>query len=159
VNLYHINFGYPFIDAGARLYFSAEKFVSRDEIAEKMIDKYNLVESAEIGRPEECYIHTGGGGAQFGMLHNGALGLAAVVHYNADELPLFCEWKCMTAGDYAVGFEPSVAGFWGIRHAVENGLARYLEPGESYTFNLRVEILDDAGAIGAYASKCKENNK
>jgi len=159
VNLYHINFGYPFIDEGTRLYFSAEKAAPRDDIAERSFYKYNIVEKAEIGRPEECYIHTGGDGAQFGMIHNSLLGLAVVVHYDAGELPIFCEWKCMMAGDYAIGLEPSVAGFWGIRRAVEDGLARYLEPGEEKQLHLRVEVLDNEDAITRYASKCKENKK
>ena len=157
VNLYHVNFGYPFINDGARMYFSAEKVVPRDEIAEKSFDKYNIVEKAEIGRPEECYIHTGGGGTQFGMILNDNLGIAAIVSYDAGELPIFCEWKCMMAGDYAVGLEPSVAGFWGIRRAIEDGLARFLEPGEEQKIHLCVEILDDSAAIAGYASKCKEN--
>jgi len=159
VTLYHINFGYPFIDDGARMYYSAKKVISRDEIAERGFDKYHIVEKAEVERPEECYIHTGGEEAQFGMIHNEKLGLAVVVHYMESELPILCEWKCMMAGDYAVGLEPSVAGFWGIRHAVENGLARFLKPGESQTFNLRVEVLDSRGAIEAYASMCKESKK
>ena len=157
VILYHINFGYPFIDDGARMYYSAHKAIARDEIAERGFGKYHVVEKAEIGRPEECFIHTGGDGAQFGMIYNAALGLAVVVHYSAGELPILCEWKCMMAGDYAIGLEPSVAGFWGIRHAVENGLARYLEPGESETFGIRIEVLDDRKEIEAYAAKCKEN--
>jgi len=157
VNLYHINFGYPFIDEGARMYFSANKVVARDDIAENGFERYYIVEKAEIGRPEECFIHTGGGGAQFGMIYNRALGLAVVVHYDAGELPILCEWKCMMAGDYAVGLEPSVAGFWGIRYAVEKGLARYLEPGETKKFNLKIEVLDNYGAIEEYISKCKEN--
>lgn len=158
VNLYHINFGYPFIDDGALMYFSADNVVARDEIAERGFSKYGLVEKAEIGRPEECFIHTGGEGAQFGMIYNRELGLAAVVHYDACELPVFCEWKCMMAGDYAVGLEPSVAGFWGIRREIEDGLAQWLEPGESKAIHLRVEILDDAGAIADYAAKCKEHD-
>ena len=156
VNLYHVNFGYPLVDSGARMYFSTQKAVARDDIAERSFDKYGLVENAEIGRPEECYIHTGGGGAQYGMIHNEALGIAVVVHYDADELPIFCEWKCMMAGDYAVGLEPSAAGFWGLRYAVENGLARYLEPGESANIHIGIEVTDDSGKIRDYASKCKE---
>ena len=139
------------------MYFSAEDSVARDDIAKMNYAKYNVVEKAEIGRPEECFIHTGGGGAQFGMIHNQKLGLAVAVHYDADELPIFCEWKCMMAGDYAIGLEPSVAGFWGVRHAVEQGLARYLEPGEESDIHLRVEVLDCDKKIAEYAAKCKEN--
>jgi hypothetical protein len=138
------------------MYFSAENVVPRDDIAERNFKNYGIVEKAEIGRPEECYIHTGSGGAHFGMIHNEKLGIAVVVHYDADELPIFCEWKCMMAGDYAIGLEPSVAGFWGIKRAVEDKLARYLGPGEEESFHLRIEVLDDPDAIGAYAAKCKE---
>jgi hypothetical protein len=157
VNLYHINFGYPFIDDGARLYFSAEDVEPRDETARRAFDKYHVAERAEIGRPEECYIHTGGGGAQFGMIHNERLGLAVIVHYDAGELPIFCEWKCMMAGDYAIGLEPSVAGFWGIRGAKERGLLKFLAPGEARGFHMRVEVTGDPAAIGAYAARCKES--
>ena len=156
VSLYHINFGYPLVDEGARMYFSADSVVSRDEIAEKGFHKYDVVEKAEIGRPEECYVHTGGGAAQFAMLYNKALGLAVAVHYDSVELPVFCQWKCMTAGDYAIGFEPSVAGFWGVRNAVESGRAKYIEPGGEKQVHLTVEVLDDAGRIAEYTSKCKE---
>ena len=99
MNLYHINFGYPLLDASCRIYFSTENVEARDEIAEKGLDKYDYIEEPEVGRPEECFIHTGGKGRHFGLLHNAKLGLAAVVHFDIEELPYFNEWKCMKAGE------------------------------------------------------------
>jgi hypothetical protein len=156
MNLYHINFGYPLLDEGAKIYFSAAHVEPRNEEAAKGINSYHIVEKPEVRREEQCYIHTGGKEFEFGMLHNPKLGLAAVVHYDSDELPLFNEWKCMRAGDYALGLEPSASGFWGLRYAKEHGYVRELAPGESRTFRMRVEVLDDPNTIRAYASRCKE---
>jgi hypothetical protein len=157
MNLYHINFGYPLLDDGAKIYFSTPKVEPRNEEAAKGMNVYNIVEKPEICREEQCYIHTGGKGFEFGMLHNPKLGLAAVVHYDSQELPLFNEWKCMRAGEYALGLEPSASGFWGQKYAREHGYVKDLGPGESRTFSMRVEVLDDLGAIEEYSSRCKEN--
>jgi len=153
--LYHFNFGYPLLDSGARMYFSTTSVEPRDENATAGLSKHTLIEEPEVGRPEECFIHTGGSGTQFGLLHNEELGLAAAVHYNIDELPLFCQWKCMMAGDYALGFEPSAAGFYGLKNAKERGLVKYLQSGESQSYEVCVEVLDDSDDISRLIEACK----
>ena len=157
MNLYHINFGYPLLDASCRVYFSTEKVEPRDEIALQGMSRYSFIEEPEIAKDEECYIHTGGKGSQFAMVHNPKLGIAAVVHYDIDDLPLFNEWKCMKSGDYALGLEPSAAGFWGLKYAKEHNLPQYLQSGETKAYHIRIEILDDSKAIQSYVSKCKES--
>ena len=157
--LFQFNFGYPLLDAGCRIYFSTEKVEARDEIAQKGFDKYDYIEEPEINRPEECFIHTGGEGNHFGLLHNEKLGLAAAVHFNIEDLPYFNEWKCMKAGDYALGLEPSTCGFWGLKYALEKDIVEYLQPGETKTLQVSIEVLDDAERINDYISKCKESRK
>jgi hypothetical protein len=157
MNLYHINFGYPILDAGAKCYFSTSDVAPRDEDAKKHFDAYSLMEAPEIGRPEECFIHTGGKGNQFAMLHNEKLGLAAIVHYDADAMPFLCQWKSCMAGDYALGIEPSVAGFWGLKQEIEKGLVKYIQPGEKISFKFKIDILDNTEAIDSYRPKCKES--
>jgi len=156
MNLYHINFGYPMLDDGAKCYFSAQDVAPRDEVAGKHLNEYALMESPEVGRPEECFIHTGGKGDQYAVLHNEKLGLAAIVHYNADSLPFMCQWKCCLAGDYALGLEPSVAGFWGLKYAMEKGYVKYIQPGEKIPFKFKIEIEESMEIIDSYRSKCKE---
>ena len=157
MNLYHINFGYPMLDAGARCYFSTPDVTPRDADAKAHMKDYALIEDPEIGRPEECFIHTGASGSQFAMLHNERLGIAAVVHYDADALPYLCQWKCCHAGDYALGLEPSVAGFWGLAYAREHGIVKYLQPGQSTKLSMRIELVDDVEKITKYKLRCKEN--
>ena len=108
--VYHINFGYPLLDDGAQIYANSKTVVPRDDIAAANFDKYNLIEAPGVGRPEECFFHTEPDGEAFAMLHNPKLGMAAIVRYDAKVLPLLCEWKCMHAGDYALGLEPTAAG-------------------------------------------------
>ena len=157
MNLYHINFGYPMLDEGARVYFSTEKVEANGEISQQGIDRYSYIEGPEIDRPQQNYVHTGGEGRQFGLLHNAKLGLAAAVHCDIEDLPYFNQWKCLKAGDYALGLEPTVAGSWGLKYALDNDIVQYLQPGETKTFHISIEVLDDPEKIQSYISKCKES--
>ena len=159
MNLYHINFGYPLLDAGARVYFSTPDIAPRDADAAAGINDYWTIGEPEIGYLEQCFIHTGGQGSDFAMLHNPRLGLAAVVNVDSKQLPIFNQWKCMRTGDYALGLEPSASGFLGRTAAKERGWVRYLEGGETRRFDIRIDILDDADEIAALAAGCKESQK
>lgn len=149
--VYHINFGYPMLDAGAKLYSSASSVTPRDEIAAKGLEKYNQMEAPGIERPEECFIHEEFKGEDaFVMIHNEALQLAAIVHFDAAVFPLLCEWKCMRAGDYALGLEPTTSGVNNRSVARENGMLTYLEPGATREYTVSLEFTDDPDVIQRY---------
>jgi hypothetical protein len=156
--VYHINFGYPMLDEGARVYSSAKQVTPRDEIAEKDLGRYHLMEEPGDERPEECFFHTGQPEDAFAMLHNEKLGIAAVIRFDGNAFPLLCEWKCLRAGDYALGLEPTVSGVLNRNIARENGMLRMLEPGESRAFTLRLEFLDDPAAIRQFISRSREKD-
>ncbi len=151
--VYHVNFGYPLLDNGARVYANSKTVVPRDEIAKQNFHKYNLIEEPGVGRPEECFFHTQPDGEAFAMLHNPKVGVAAIVRYDDKVLPLLCEWKCMHAGDYALGLEPTTAGVLGRVAAREAGELPTLAPGASRTFNVSIEFTDDPALIDAYKAK------
>jgi len=157
MNLYHINFGYPLLDAGARVYFSTPDVCPRDKAAEAGADRYSMIEEPEVGYDEQCFVHTGGKGGDFGMLHNQALGIAAVVNFQSEQLPIFNQWKCMRAGDYALGLEPSASGFYGRAAAQKKGWVKMLDSGQTRAFGIRIDILDDADETAALAAGCKES--
>ncbi len=151
--VYHINFGYPLLDDGARVYANSKSVVPRDEIAKANFFKYNLIEAPEVGRPEECFFHTRPEGEAFAMLDNPKLGIAAIVRYDAQVLPLLCQWKCMHAGDYALGLEPTTAGVMGRADARKAGELPMLEGGASREFNFSIELTDDSGLIDSLKAK------
>ena len=148
--IYHINFGYPMLDDGARVYTSATKVAPRDAEAEKGMFNYKEIEKPVMNRDEQCYFHTDLGDEAFAMLHNEKLGCAAIVRFNGGVLPLLCEWKCMRAGDYALGLEPTTSGVMNRADAREKGLLTSLGPGETRAYDLEIEFTDDAALIERY---------
>lgn len=152
--VYHINFGYPLLDVGARTYYSARDIEPRTEFAAQGLDSYDLMEAPEVGRDEQCYFHTNSPvGEAFAMLHNEKLGIAAAVRYSANELPLLCEWKCMRAGEYALGLEPTLCGVVSRAEVREKGELAFIGAGEERTFDVTVELIDDAARIEAFIAR------
>ena len=87
------------------------------------------------------------------MLHNEKLGLAAMVRYDAMALPLLCEWKCMRAGEYALGLEPTTSSVVNRAESREKGLLTYLEPGEAREFNVTIELCEDKARIADFIAR------
>ena len=152
--IYHINFGYPMLDDGARAYFSTSQVAPRTDFAAEGMHNYDVMEAPGVGRDEQCYYHTGHGeGEAFAMLHNEKLGLAAMVRYDKAVFPMLCEWKCMRAGEYALGLEPTTSGVVNRSEARENGMLTSLEPGEKREFNVTIELSDDPARIDAFKAR------
>ena len=151
--VYHINFGYPMLDAGARVYTSAIEVAPRDQFAVEGMDKYSLMEKPEMNRDEQCYFHTKLGNEAFAMLHNEKLGMAAIIRFDGSVLPLLCEWKCMRAGDYALGLEPTTSGVMNRSMARQDGLLTYLQSGETREYNIEIEFTDDPKLIETYRAR------
>ena len=145
--IYHINFGYPFLDAGARIYVNSGHVEPRDAFAAEGLSIHDLMEAPEIGREEQCYFHTGFPAQGFAMLHNEKLGMAAALRFDAKALPLLCEWKCMRAGEYVLGLEPTTSGVLSRVAARENGMLITLEPGQVYDTGFEMELTDDPARI------------
>ncbi len=150
--VYHVNFGYPMLDAGAKIYASARSVVPRDDIAAAGFDRCHDIEAPTENRPEECFFHTDEPDPRraWAMLHNEALGAAAILTWDAEALPLMCEWKCMMAGDYALGLEPTAAGVMGRAAVRAQGKMPMLAPGESRTFRFALEMTQDEARIGQH---------
>ena len=154
--VYHINFGHPMLDAGGKVYVSAKKCVARDDFAAAGMDTHLVMEAPEIGRDEQCYFHTQCPEKEgFAMLHNEKLGMAGIVTYDSEALPLLCQWKCMRAGDYALGLEPTAAGVLGRAAARAEGTLPFLKPGQTKEFNVSLTFTDDTKLIEAYKDKAK----
>ncbi len=158
VMIYHVNLGYPLLDTGAKMYFSAKHVEPQTEFAKQGMNKYSIVEEPEDCREEQCYYHTEQENPQnsFGMLHNKKLGKAVVVRYNALQCPIMCEWKSMQSGDYALGLEPTTSGTKGRAAIREQGILKELKGQESCEFDLEFLFLDDLKEIENWSSLCKE---
>jgi hypothetical protein len=157
--IYHVNFGYPMLDTGARMYFSSEEVEPQTEFARKGMPLYDIVEEPEDIREEQCYYHTGQKNPEnsFVMLHNEKLEMAAIIKYDARQCPVLCEWKSMQSGDYALGLEPTTSGTKGRAEVRKAGELREIDGQETCEFHLEFLFLDRSEDIKYWSSLCKES--
>ncbi len=130
--LYHVNFGYPLLDEGARIVADVAKCDPRTDWARE-----NEATVCEITEPlpeqkETCYFLT------FNQprisLVNDKLGKSVTLSYSGDTLPHFVEWKSMACGTYALGFEPTTT-------ELDDRFAyKTLDAGESVRFWIELDL-------------------
>lgn len=102
--LYHVNLGYPFLDAGVELSDDADAVIPRTCWAEENLASRTSMCAPVDDREEMCYflrLKT-----PRVSVENRRLGKKFVLGWSGDTLPHFVEWKSMASGDYALGLEP-----------------------------------------------------
>lgn len=149
--LYHINAGYPLLDANA-LY----------GVSPCRIRTYGGRETApeEIGRCgkpsadsiEENYLHAFSGDSASALLYNPALmgGLALYVDFSARELPYLNLWRMFGVRDYVLAMEPANAPCEARNLLREKGLLPHIKPGETRTRRLEIGVLRGKREVGEY---------
>lgn len=132
--LYHINVGYPMLDAGARLVgdvvsctprtpWSEANVAAHREMVQPTADEEEMCYYLELAQPEISLV-------------NEAVGKKFTVSYSKDTLPKFVEWKSMVCGDYALGLEPATT------ELDETFARKTLGAGESVRFFVQIGIAD-----------------
>ena len=130
--LYHVNFGYPLLDEGARIVADVAKCDPRTDWARE-----NVATVCEITEPlpeqkETCYFLTFNK-PQISLI-NDKLGKSVTLSYSGDTLPHFVEWKSMACGTYALGFEPTTT-------ELDDRFAyKTLDAGESVRFWIELDL-------------------
>jgi len=159
--LYHLNIGFPFVEAGAELVAPFDPHqpprvlfgnVSRpDEYRSFIAPTHNWVhqtfQHSLLAEPD--------GRVPVAVINpalNGGAGLGLYVIYNRAQLPNYIEWRMMGEGQYAVGVEPCTSGF-GRAEVEAAGQMIWLEPGDRREYDLEVGILDGAEAIQAFRQR------
>ena len=149
--LYHVNFGYPLLDACTRVALNSEEVVERTgTAAEEQPDGWTCCEEPRAGHMEGGYVHRLGTGAD-GLVHacivNEQLELGVEIVYSLDELPFMNQWKVMNAKEYVVAFEPGNA--LPIGRKAMGDRVQVLQPNEEKQVTLTYRILDGEQEIQA----------
>ena len=154
--LYHINGGFPAVDAGSIFISPTKDYKPRDVNAEVDKEHYYINDAPTEGFKERCYYHDMGtdkdgfvyaalvnknmpDGSQFGFY----------VKYNKNELPRFTQWKMNGTREYVVGMEPANCWVEGRAKERERGTLQFLEPGETRKYSLEFGVLADADDVAA----------
>ena len=142
--LYHVNFGFPVVDAGSRLIAPSLKVVARDAYSGKRIENYGAFTAPRAGVKEKVYYHelaVASDGLTLAGIVNPNLGFGAYVQFRKAELPHLIEWKMMGKGTYVVGVEPGTNFTEGRAKERAEGRLRILKPGEKVIYDLEIGAL------------------
>ena len=155
--LYHINLGFPLLDAGSRLVLSAAKSEANNETARAGLAACRQFTGPVPGFAEEVYLHTmraEEGNMACAALINPTLagGLGVRVRFDAQALPYLNEWKMMGQCDYVVGIEPCNAPCENRAVLRQRQLLPFLEPGEVREMVVEIGVLEGAAELNACAA-------
>ncbi len=141
--LYHLNLGWPLVDAGAVLEAPPHEVTPQNEHAAAGLAAWPQITMPVPGFREQVYYHTVPADSQ-GLaavrLVNRDLGLAFKVTYRVTELPYLVQWKMMGQGEYVVGLEPANCYPEGQEAVAKRGLLRQLPAGEKIETFLKLTV-------------------
>ncbi len=154
--LYHINAGFPLVEAGTQFVATSVSVTPRDEEAEKGKDEYKVMSEPVAGYREKVYFHemkADSEGYAYTALINKALGLGLYVRYRNETLPHLVEWKMLGEGAYVVGMEPSNNLLRGRPGEREAGTLVEIEPGERVSTFMEIGVLSGNSEIKEYEKR------
>jgi hypothetical protein len=151
--LYHVNVGWPVVDAGSDYLIPAPP---GGPVAEYPTRDYRRITGPNPAFPEECYEHDvipEAEGTVPVAVVNRAAGLGAYQVYRKEQFGFHTMWRMLGEGIYGVAMEPTTNRDAGRFDARERGELRYLEPGEARAYDIEIGALDGAAAIDSFTAR------
>ena len=153
--LYHVNPGFPLLDAASELVLTVAETTPCDAKSAEGMEAMRRFTAPVHGFQEENFLHRmaadGEGSAYAAMLNrelDGGLGLS--LRFDTRTLPYMNEWKSMVQGDYVVGIEPCNVPCENRAVLRERGLLPFLEPGEVREMRVEIGVLEGTAEIEAF---------
>ena len=145
--LYHFNFGFPLIAEGTRLETPAEIIYPFNDLARPGLETSAIYSGPVRGYESVVYVHhlKAMNGNTEVLLHRGDFGLA--MRWPTEQLPYLTQWKNTRHGIYVNGVEPGNCLPEGQNKARQSGRLVMLEPGESRTFQVQLDVLNGTEAV------------
>jgi hypothetical protein len=154
--LYHVNFGAPLLEAGARVLAPVRDVIPVDARAAEDVETWNVYPAGRAGYTEQCYflnLLSRDDGSTRVTLHNAAATAGVSLKFDRENLPCFTQWKntqCHEDG-YVTGLEPAINLPNPRPFEAANGRVTKLAPGEQRTYQLEIEGHDGAKSVAAAA--------
>src|SRR5690606_28726275 len=146
--LYHFNFGWPLIDEGTELKWEGDWTTRNGDRNGIIFKEGNSFKKAPAPLPS----HNGSGEevAFIDVVHNNGksscglfnphLQFGVTIRFNKSELPWLTNWQHWGKNEYVTGLEPGTHPPIGQAAARANGTLIEIQPGESRSYDLQVEI-------------------
>ena len=152
--LYHVNFGTPLLQPGAKAVLPLARLAPRDAAAAADVSSWNVYGPESPGSQEVCFfmqLAADPAGRTQVLLHNAAGRQGVSLKFNIQQLPCFTIWKnCQAARDgYVTGLEPATNFPNGKSFEQKMGRTVALAPGQSRSMELELEPHGDAASVQA----------
>lgn len=143
--LYHVNLGYPVVDAGSRLHGPATRVAGWDESSREAEHEYATFLPPTPGFGVQVFEHLIADDAPrraiVALLNEGyspSGGIGVAIEYDRQSLPRLWQWRMLAEGLYVTGIEPANCGVLGRAAEREAGSLTQLEPGGRLHFGVRI---------------------
>lgn len=154
--LYHINVGWPLLDAGARFVAPIRRTRAANMARESQRAGYRTQEGPQPRFVQQVLDHdvaADAAGRVPTALVNDARGLGFAVEFDGARFPCLQQWQALGDGIYGFGIEP-VTTRWGDRAVAErSGEIVWLAQGESRVYDTRIAALEGSAAIAAFEAR------
>ncbi|MDO9396859.1 MAG: aldose 1-epimerase family protein [Herbiconiux sp.] len=137
--LYHVNLGWPLLDSGSTIDIPAARVEPRDPDAVAGFDERAAIGEPTVGFREQVYVHEAGEERE-ARVTNPARGLRFTLRYS-ETLPAIFQWKLTATKHFVLGLEPAnTPEIQGRAAAREHGILPRLQPGESRSYSIEIEV-------------------
>jgi hypothetical protein len=156
---YHVNVGYPVLDAGSRYLAPIEDVVFAAHAGEAYRRQgvgYRRLAAPSADFVEQVWQHelaADHAGETHVALVNDRIGLGFEVTTRKDQLPCLYQWQDFQSGHYALGIEPSTHHVLGDQFARDRGEMIWLEHDDERRYDARLRVLAGAGDIAAAGAR------
>jgi galactose mutarotase-like enzyme len=152
--LYHVNFGVPLVNPGSKVVLPVKRAAPRDAASASEASKWDTYAPEAPGSPEAVFyfdLAADDAGRTQALLHNATADRGVSLEFNKTQLPCFSLWKNRQAAidGYVTGLEPGTNFPNRRSFEKEKGRVIVLEPGQSRTFEVALEVHPDAAAVAA----------
>jgi hypothetical protein len=140
-----MNFGYPLLTEDTELLIDPSETSPRDADAIPGLNEFRKFIKPKKEYREQVFFHIMKGdknGETSVTIVNRKLGISVKITFNVLQLPFVNQWKMMGEGEYVLGIEPSNVLCKSRNVLREEKILPMLQPGESTTNNISIEILD-----------------
>ena len=154
--LYHCNFGWPLVDEGTDIIWSGEWQSRPGGMNDKIFnEEYNfrkcplpLKEHDGTGEAVAFIdVKSGSSGKCTCGLYNSKIGIAMAMRFDKKQLPWLTNWQHWGKDEYVTGLEPGTNPPIGQAQARKDQQLILLQPGETRSYDLEIEIMDSEERI------------
>ena len=158
VILYHVNPGFPLLDAASELIAASRSVEPYDERSAARLGDVARFEGPTADYSELNYLHGMAadehGFTRAAMVNRGlAGGLGLSLKYAVSTLPYLSEWKMLEDVDYVVGIEPVNTRIANRAELRAQGRLPALAPGETRDMDLEIGVLEGAAEIDTFSAE------